>query len=158
MNFLKQFFGSSNPAPSDTTGKEVCQFTIEDGECSLVQQLKQKQAEKRELDTRIKNFEEPVEPYLRMFTMFLGSMENCGFEMNTGYRSLKSSIRRELSTVYGLCKLQGIIGRMTDTQLEDMFQELREIKYKERIVSNLKQQSASLGGEIAELKTKLGIE
>lgn len=158
MNFLKQFFGSSNPAPSDTTGKEVCQFTIEDGECSLVQQLKQKQAEKRELDEKIKSLVEPAGLCLEKFIMFLGSMENCGFEMNKGYHGFRSTIRRELSTEYGLRKFQDIVGRMTDNQLEGMFQELRTIKHKDGIISNLRQQSILLSGEIDELKAKLGIE
>ena len=158
MSFLKQFFGSSNPTPSEVAVREVCQFTIEDGECSLVQQLKQKQAEKRELDAKIKSLKEPAGLCLEKFIMFLGSMENCGFEMNRSYRWPKSTIRRELSTEYGLRKFQDIVGRMTDNQLEGMFQELRDIKHKDGIISNLYQQSVLLAGEIDELKAKLGIE
>lgn len=158
MSFLKQFFGSSKTIPSEITVREVCQFTIEDGECSLVQQLKQKQAEKRELDAKIKSLREPAGLRLGKFIIFLVSMESRGFEMTRGYHWPKSTIRRELSSEYGLCKFQDIVGRMTDDQLEGMFQELRDIKHKDGIISDLQQRAVLLGEEIAELKTKLGIE
>lgn len=135
-----------------------CQFESSNNDCSLVQQLKQKQAEKRELDEKIKSLVEPAGLCLEKFIMFLGSMENCGFGMNKGYHGLRSTIRRELSTEYGLRKFQDIVGRMTDNQLEGMFQELRTIKHKDGIISNLRQQSILLSGEIDELKAKLGIE
>lgn len=159
MSFLKQFFGKAvQEAQEFDAVMASCQFESSNNDCSLVQQLKQKQAEKRELDAKIKSLREPAGLCLEKFIIFLVSMESRGFEMTRGYHWPKSTIRRELSSEYGLCRFQDVVGRMTDNQLEGMFQELRDIKHKDGIISDLQQRSVLLGGEIDELKVKLGIE
>ena len=58
MNFLKQFFGRAVQEAQELDAVMAsCQFESSTNDCSLVQQLKQKQTEKREMDAKIKDFE-----------------------------------------------------------------------------------------------------
>ena len=163
MSFLKQFFGSSKPViPEEPVEpvREVCQFTIDAGDCSLIQQLKQKQSEKRELDAKIKSFDDDGISNIPHFVEFLMDMERQGFEME---RDLKftfygSRIYYEFVRRFGVRKLEGLLGQTTDEEIRLMFEELSNLKHKSKVISELREKSARLDKEVAELKTKLGIE
>ena len=163
MNFLKQFFGVHEPhAPAEpvTPVREVCEFAIDVGDCSLIQQLKQKQADKRELDAKIKAFESARLEHITHFVTFLMAMERLGFEMERDYsRSFyNSSIYHYFQYRGGVTKLEDILCDMTDNGLNLMFDELRNLRNKAAIISEYRAKSSQLYDEIAELKTKLGIE
>lgn len=160
MSFLKQFFGSSKPATPETTVIEVCQFTVEDGECSLVQQLKQKQTEKRKMDAKIKDFETSQPANVLRFMSFLMDMERHGFEMGCHHHHLEygSYIYNHFKHRYGVGKLEDVLGGMSDTELNMMFEELKALKHRAKTVGELRSQANQLSDEISELKTKLGIE
>lgn len=163
MNFLKQFFGVHEPpAPVEPVApvREVCQFTVDTGDCSLIQQLKQKQADKRELDAKIKAFESARLENVTHFVTFLMAMERIGFEMERDYsRSFyNSAIYHYFQHRGGTAKLEDILCDTTDNELNLMFEELRNLRNKAAIISEYRAKSSQLYDEIAELKTKLGIE
>ena len=163
MNILKQFFGVHEPpAPSEPAPpvREVCQFTVDVGDCSLIQQLKQKQAEKRELDAKVKSFESARLEHVTHFMTFLIEMERLGFEMkrDSSRSFYSSSIYHYFQHRGGVTRLEDILCGTTDNELNLMFEELRNLRNKVAIISELRAKSSQLYDEIAELKTKLGIE
>lgn len=63
MGFIKRFFGYAvEQAQEVDTALATCQFESSNKDCSIVQQLRDKQEQKKEVDAKIKAFEqhEPV--------------------------------------------------------------------------------------------------
>lgn len=163
MSFLKQFFGvRKQPVSVEQVEpiKEVCQFTENSGECSLVQQLKQKQAEKRDVDTKIKSYESAGAETVPYFLRFLVSMEQQGLEMERNFSRAyyDSRIYYDFQNRCGTARLEEVLCGMSDNEMNLMFEELRNLKNKAQVVGEYRAMSKKLGEEISELKTKLGIE
>lgn len=160
MNFLKQFFGRAvQEAQEFDAVMASCQFESSNNDCSLVQQLKQKQAEKREVDAKIKDFETSKPAMVLRFKSFLMEMERHGFEMGCNHRrDYGSCIYHHFQHRCGVWKLEDVLGRMSDAELNMMFEELKALKHRAKIVGELQSQAQQLSDEISELKTKLGIE
>lgn len=137
-----------------------CQFESSNNDCSLVQQLKQKQAEKREVDAKIKDFETSQPARVLRFMSFLMEMERHGFEMGCHHHHLEygSYIYYHFQHRCGTGKLEDMLGGMSDAELNMMFEELKALKHRAKIVGELQSQAHQLDDEISELKTKLGIE
>ena len=158
MGFLKQFFGRAvQEAQEFDAVMASCQFESSNNDCSLVQQLKQKQAEKREVDAKIKDFETSKPAMVLRFKSFLMEMERHGFEMGCHHR-IGSCIYHHFQHLRGVWKLEDVLGRMSDAELNMMFEELKALKHRAKIVGELQSQAQQLSDEISELKTKLGIE
>ena len=161
MSFLKQFFGRAiQEAQEFDAAMASCQFESNNNDCSLVQQLKQKQAEKREADAKIKDFETARPASVLRFLAFLMEMERHGFEMGYYHRHLEYGpcIHHHFQHRCGAGKLEDMLGRMSDAELNMMFEELKALKHRAKIVGELQSQTQQLSDEISELKTKLGIE
>lgn len=161
MSFLKQFFGRAvQEAQEFDAVMASCQFESSNNDCSLVQQLKQKQAEKREMDAKIKDFETSQPANVLRFMSFLMEMERHGFEMGCHHHHLEygSYIYNHFKHRYGVGKLEDVLGGMSDTELNMMFEELKALKHRAKTVGGLRSQANQLSNEIDELKTRLGIE
>ena len=163
MSFLKQFFGvREQPVSVEQVApvKEVCQFTEDSGDCSLVQQLKQKQAEKRDVDAKIKSYESTGAETVPYFLRFLVSMEQQGLEMERNFaRSCYDSrIYYDFHHRCGTARLEEVLCRIPDNEINLMFEELRSLKNKAQVVGEYWAISKKLGEEISELKIKLVIE
>ena len=160
MNFLKQFFGRAvQEAQEFDAVMTSCQFESSNNDCSLVQQLKQKQAEKREMDAKIKDFETSHPAMVLRFEAFLMEMERHGFEMGCHHHlEFGSRIYHYFQHRCGVWKLEDVLGRMSDAELNMIFEELRALKHRTKLFGELRSQANQLSNEIDELKTKLGIE
>lgn len=160
MNFLKQFFGMAvQEAQEFDAVMASCQFESSNNDCSLVQQLKQKQAEKREVEAKIKDFETSHPAMALRFEAFLMEMERYGFEMGCHHRlEFGSCIHHYFQHRCGVWKLKDVLSRMSDAELNMIFEELRALKHRAKIFGELRSQANQLSDEIDELKTKLGIE
>ncbi len=160
MSFLKQFFGMAvQEAQEFDSVMASCRFESSNNDCSLVQQLKQKQAEKREVDAKIKDFETSQPAMVLRFKSFLMEMERQGFEMGCHHRlEFGSCIYYHFQHRCGTGKLEDMLGGMPDAELNMMFEELKALKHRAKIVGELQSQAQQLSDEISELKTKLGIE
>ena len=163
MSFLKEFFGESKPSGLEEFAnqmQDMCRHESNTNDCSLVQQLKQKQAEKRELDAKIKNFNDDGISNIPHFVEFLMDMERQGFQMERDQKLTfyGSRIYYEFVRRFGVGKLEVLLAQTTDEELRLMFEELSNLKHKSKVISGLRENSARLGREITELKAKLGIE
>lgn len=160
MSFLKQFFGRAiQEAQEFDAVMASCQFESSNNDCSLIQQLKQKQDEKREVDAKIKDFETSHPAMVLRFKAFLMEMERHGFEMGCHHRlEFGSCIYHYFQHRCGVWKLEDVLGRMSDAELNMIFEELRTLKHRAKIFGELQSQASQISDEITELKTKLGIE
>ena len=160
MSFLKQFFGRAvQEAQEFDAVMASCQFESSNNDCSLVQQLKQKQAEKREVEAKIKDFETSHPAMVLRFEAFLMEMERHGFEMGCHHHlEFGSRIYHYFKHRCGVWKLEDVLGRMSDAELNMIFEELRALKHRSKFFGELRSQANQLSDEIDELKTKLGIE
>lgn len=86
-------------------------------------------------------------------------MERHGFEMGCHHHlEFGSRIYHYFQHRCGVWKLEDVLGRMSDAELNMIFEELRALKHRTKIFGELRSQANQLSDEIDELKTKLGIE
>lgn len=165
MSFLKRFFGSAvEQAQEVDAALAACQFESSNRDCSLVQQLKDKQAEKKAVDAEIKAFtsEEPI--VMEKFLMLLLQMEKNHFEMGMDYCSYhmpgvyNSRIKDSFYHHYGTAKFKEIITLMTEEDIDAIHDELKSMKNWVSILNKLNQRRNTLEGEIEQIKAQLGIE
>ena len=165
MGFLKRFFGSAiEQAQELDAAMASCQFESSNKDCSLVQQLKDKQAKKREIDAKITSFEKHEPVVLEKFMEFLLKLERNRFEMGMDYRSYhmpgvyNSKIKDTFGRCYGVERFEAVIDQTTMADIDAIHEELRAMKDRVNVLSGLHQQSKLLGNEIKGLKDQLGIE
>ena len=141
-----------------------CRFESDNKDCSLVQQLKDKQAKKSEIDGRIKSFEEHEPVVLEKFIEFLLKLEENYFEMGKGYRSYRmpntfgSKINDTFRGYYGIQRFMSVIDQTTETDIDAIYTELKTMKSRSNVLGDLHQQSSALADEIKKIKDQLGIE
>ena len=165
MGFLKRFFGYAVEQAQEVDAVlATCQFESGNKDCSLVQRLKDKQAKKREIDAKITSFEKHEPVVLEKFMEFLLKLERNRFEMGIEYRSYhtngayNSKIKDTFGRCYGVERFEAVIDQTTIADIDAIHDELRTMKSRVNILSELHQQSKALGNEIKSLKDQLGIE
>lgn len=167
MSFLKRFFGYAvEQAQEVDTALATCQFESSNKDCSLVQQLKDKQTQKRAIDNKIKSYNEHSSENIENFFNLLFKMEERGFKMQKGdhcrgfvYNSPERSYIAEcFERAYGMVRLEEILAEMSEEAIAAISSELCSLKTKAVILSDLRRQSAELGKEITTIKAQLGIE
>ncbi len=165
MGWLERILGGNDS--QSFTIEEVtptCQFESSNKDCSLIQQLKDKQAKKREVDAKIASFEKHEPVVLEKFMEFLLKLEQNWFEMGMDYRSYhkpgayNSKIKDTFGRCNGVERFEAVIDQTTIADIDAIHDELRTIKSRVNVLSELHQQSKSLGNEIKGLKDQLGIE
>lgn len=166
MSLLKRFFGEAVEQTQEVDAAiATCQFESSSKECSLVQQLKDKQAEKKAVDAEIKSFtsDEPVA--MEKFIDLLLQMERHHFEMGMEYPRYytpgvyNSKIKDSFYRYYGTAKLREIIDLMTEEDIDAIYDELKSMKNRASILNKLNQRRDTLEKEIKEIKSvQLGIE
>ena len=167
MGFLKRLFGSAvEQAQEFDAAMASCQFESSNKDCSLVQNMKDKQAAKREIDGRIKSYNDHSADTIIQFFSLLVEMEKSGFKMGDhdwrmsyGYGSSnRSFITESFERAYGVIRLEEILDRMPEEGVAAIGTELTAMKQRATILGDLRRQSAELGKEIETIKTQLGIE
>lgn len=167
MGFLKRFFGETvEQAQVVDAAIATCQFESSNKDCSLIQTLKEKQAAKREIDGKIKSYDDHSSDNIAKFLALLVEMENRGFKMSDydyrlgyGYGNQKRSfITESFERAYGVIKLEGILDMMPEESVAAIGEELNAMKKRAAILGDLRRQSNELNKEIMAIKAQLGIE
>ena len=165
MGFFKRLFGSAvEQAPEFDAAMVSCQFESSNKDCSLVQQLKDKQTQKREIDSKITSFENHEPVVFEKFMEFLLKLERNRFEMGIEYRSYhtpgayNSRIKGTFGGYCGVERFEAVIAQTTIADIDAIHDELRTIKNRVNVLGGLHQQSKALSDEIKSLKAQLGIE
>lgn len=172
MGFLKRLFCNAvdtarefDEAVVYINAEPKCMLEGDNNDCSLIRKLKDKQAEKREVDSKIKSleFREPV--ILHTFVSLLTKMENAGFYMGkTNSRvwydshGYNDDIAKEFSTSCGIGRFEHVINMMTEDEINKIHEELVFVKNRSETLSSLRAKSSSLDMEIITIKSQLGIE
>lgn len=163
MGFIKRIFQRAAETARNFDSA-VCEFMGTNESCSLVQQLKDKQAEKREIDNKVKAFEQGEPVALDKFIELLLRLEKASFEMGMDYRPYhkpgvyNSRIKDTFNGYYGIQRFEGIIDQVPDTDIDAIYIELKAMKNRASVLSGLRQQSSVLAEEIEKVKDQLGIE
>ena len=165
MNFLKRFFGSAvEQAQELDTAMASCQFESSNKDCSLVQQLKDKQTRKRAIDNKIKSYDDHSTNTVTNFFLLLVELEKNGVEMSRYDRSYPfmrsdySLFKDSADRHFFVAKLEKVLDEMSESGVAAIGEELNALKTRARILCDLRRQSAELGKEIATIKAQLGIE
>lgn len=166
MSFLKRFFGYAveQAQKADVVLATTCQFESSNKDCSLVQQLKDKQTQKRAIDNKIMSYDNHSANNILNFFLLLVKMEEKGIEMTKYDRghpfmvSNHSSIKECFERRFGMNKLEEILDEMSEDGVAAIGSELNALKTRATILRDLRHQSAELGKEIIVIKAQLGIE
>lgn len=165
MNLIKRFFGSAvEQARELDAALATCQFESINKDCSLVQQLKDKQTQKRAIDNKMKSYDNHSANNILNFYLLLVKMEEKGIEMtkyDRGYPfmvSNHSSIKDCFERKFGMVKLEEVLDEMSEEGVAAIGSELNVLKTRATILGDLCRQSAELGKEITAIKAQLGIE
>lgn len=165
MSFLKRFFCYAvEQAQEVDTALATCQFESSNKDCSIVQQLRDKQEQKKEVDAKIKAFEQHEPVVVDKFIELLLNLERNNFEMGIDYRSYhmpgayNSRIKDTFHGCWGVQKFEGVIDQTTEADIDAIHAELKAVKNRVNILSGLRSQSSALAEEIKQLKDQLGIE
>ena len=161
MGFFKRLFGSAvEQAQEFDVAMASCRFESSNKDCSLVQQLKDKQTQKRAIENKIKSYDDHSANNIMSFFLLLVEMEKNGFKMGDCYNreSKRSFITECFDRLYGMRRLEEILDGMSEESVAAIGSELNALKTRATILNDLRRQSAELGGEITTIKAQLGIE
>jgi len=167
FHLFAEMFNNQEDAPVQTTTTTitpVCNNLSNNGDCNLIQKLKELQTKKRDVDSKIKSYNKHGDVNLSTFIKLLATMEAYHFEMKCDYRSYHnpgyydSWIRMSFSDFYGMSRFEQVVDKMTDEDIDKIHEELKSIKHRAIILGELQQQSSALEAEIKEIKDTLGIE
>ena len=167
FHLFTEMFNNQEDVPVQTTIATInpyCNHLSNNGDCNLIQKLKELQAKKRDTDSKIKSYSNNSEVNLLTFIELLSDMEFYGFEMRREYHSYhnpgcyNSWIKRTFSDFYGVGRFEKIMEQMTDADIDKIHEELKSFKHRASILSELQQQSSDLDTEIKATKDALGIE
>lgn len=135
--------------------QNTCKYESSTSDCSLVQQLKEKQAAKKEIDNYIKAYENnspSTTQYLRKF--FLMLLESNGFEMDYYYRRAERMFEYNYANII----FERAIHDLSVDDVNNLTSEIISLKQKACILTAKREESNILNKEIADIKEKLGIE
>lgn len=165
MGFFKRFLCESvEQVQQLDEAMASCQFESTSNDCSLIQQLKDRQAQKKEVDAKIKAFtsDEPI--VMENFVEPLMQMERNHFQMGMEYRSYhmpgayNSKLKDSFYHHYGTERFKVIISQMPESTIDAIHNELKSMKNWVTILGDLQQQRDALEKEIEQIKAQLGIE
>ena len=165
FHLFTEMFNNQEDAPvQTTTATPACNNLSNNGDCNLIQKLKELQAKKRDTDSKIKSYSNNSEVNLLTFIELLSDMEFYGFEMRREYHSYhnpgcyNSWIKRTFSDFYGVGRFEKIMEQMTDADIDKIHDELKSFKHRTATLGELQQQASALEVEIKAIKDTLGIE
>lgn len=143
--------------------QSICEFESNTNDCSLVQQLKEKQAIKRIVDADIKAYNTHNYSSVQKFRHFLLALEENGFRMNNVYvtkqfDALKNSEINNMFLREGTRRLEYVLDSFSLDDIDNIANELKALKQKIIIVEEKKATSNVLANDIANIKAKLGID
>lgn len=165
MGFLKRLFGYAvEQVEAVDAAMATCQFESDNKDCSLVQQLKDRQTRKRAIDSKIKSYDDHSVNNITNFFLLLVKMEEKGIQMDKydyDYQfrvSKRSSIGECFERKCGMARLEEALDEMSENCVALISSELNAIKTRAAVLGELRSQSAELEKEILAIKAQLGIE
>lgn len=157
MGFLKRFFRSAvEQAQELDAAMASCQFESSNNDCSLVQQLKDKQAQKRNLEKEIKDYAANSPAVVTNLHKFLRELERSGFHMDSRFG--RSCLEYDMGSSMGMVLIERALCQMTDDDVRGIGEELCAIRDRRRTISEKESALAVICADIAILKVQLGIE
>lgn len=157
MGFFKRLFGSAvEQAQEFDAAMASCQFESSNNDCSLVQQLKDKQEQKRNLEKEIKEYATNSPAVVTNLYKFLKELERSGFHMDSRFH--RSCLEYDMGSSMGMVLIERALYQMTDDDVRGIGKELCAIRDRRRTIAEKEAALAVICADIAIIKTQLGIE
>ena len=137
-----------------------CAYESSNGDCSLIQKLKELQAQKKEVDKQIKNYAESHCASVDNFVALLVKMEEakCFLYCNHGiFLDHESGVRKHFE-YSGTSHLEYALGFFSENSVRLMCNELKDLSNKVNVIAEKKELANKLTAEIKKIKDTLGIE
>lgn len=164
LNFIKRCIKESQELDNVVKGvQNACQYESSTSDCNLVQQLKEKQAAKKVIDDEIKAYEQYDLSIVYYVKKFFKILEQCGFQMDkthhySGRYNTDGYVDFMFSNYFGISILDKALYYMSEYDIDNFSNELKAFKQRSMIIEERKTISNTLAKDIADIKTKLGIE
>ena len=142
----------------NTVEKFICKYEGNTNECSLIKELKSKQAMKKTIEDCIKSYDNHSNTNVENIWRFLATLEKNGFRMNSDAHSYNSSDINEMFIHEGTYRLEHALNYFSLTDIDNIANELKALKQNTIIVREKKAVLKALEDDIADIKNKLGIE
>ena len=157
MGFFKRLFGSAvKQAQEFDAAMASCRFESSNNDCSLVQQLKDKQEQKRNLEKEIKDYATNSPAVVTNLCKFLKELEQSGFHMDSRFG--RSCLEYSMGSSMGMVLIERALCQMTDGDVRGIGEELCAIRDRRQTISEKEASLAVICADIAIIKTQLGIE
>lgn len=137
-----------------------CVYESSIGDCSLIQKLKELQAQKKEVDKQIKNYAESHCASVDNFVNLLVKMEEakCFSYCNERLlRDYESGIRKHFE-YSGTSHLEYVLGSFSENGVQLICNELKDLSNKVNTIAKKRELANKLDTEIKKIKDTLGIE
>lgn len=161
FHIFTEMFNNQEDAPMfKPMLKSECQHVDSTGECSLIQRLKELQAQKKEVDKQIKDYERNSCSMADNFIKLLVEMEKSGcfvYCNDRVWRDYNSGVRKHFE-YHGTSHLEHALGSFSANGIQLMLNELKDLSNKITIITEKRELSNKLAEEIKEIKDTLGIE
>ena len=132
----------------------ICKYESSTGDCSLIQQLKEKQAAKKKIDEDIKAYESNSPLIAQSIRKFFIALEKRGLEMDHYYHRVDKMFDHH----YATCIVANALYDLSLEDVESLISEIQSIKQKAVVLEEKRLKSQVLGQNIADIKERLGIE
>ena len=157
MGFFKRLLGSAvKQAQEFDAAMASCQFESSNNDCSLVQQLKDKQEQKRNLEKEIKDYATNSPAVVTNLCKFLKELEQSGFHMDSRFG--RSCLEYSMGSSMGIVLIERALYQMTDEGVRGIGEELCAIRDRRQTIAEKETALAVICADIAIIKTQLGIE
>lgn len=157
MGFFKRLLGSAvKQAQEFDAAMASCQFESSNNDCSLVQQLKDKQEQKRNLEKEIKDYATNSPAVVTNLSKFLKELEQTGFHMDNRFG--RSCLEYSMGSSMGMVLIERALCQMTDEGVRGIGEELCAIRDRRKTIAAKEASLAVICADIAIIKTQLGIE
>ena len=157
INLLKNIF--KKVQKSDSASQGICKYESATNDCSLIQQLKEKQAEARVIESEIKSYDKDDLSIISHVIDFLRTLEQYGFRMNDfkafGY---SEDVDRMFVHYNEVSILERALYNMSTSDIDSIANELKSLKQKTVTLEEKNSALEAVNKDIANIKTRLGIE
>lgn len=157
IGLLKRFFSFAvEQAQEFDAAMAPCQFENSNKDCFLVQQLKDKQEKKRNLEKEIKDYVTNSPVVVTNLYKFLKELEQSGFHMDSRFG--RSCLEYSMDSSMGMVLIERALCQMTDESVRGIGEELCAIRDRRKTIAEKETALAAICADIAIIKTQLGIE
>lgn len=159
MSFFHIFTEMFNNQEDAPVFEQECKHVNSTGECSLIQRLKELQAQKKEVDKQIKEYKGNNRILANNFIKLLAELERNGCFEYCNYRNRwTDSGVRQYFEYHNVSALEHALHSFSKNDIQSICNEIKQLSDKANIIAEKQELSNNLADQIKAIKDTLGIE